>query len=220
VAASFGVFFASDRLPTLAAWEQAASDLGVRLRLRPVDLTSHSGMLTAAFESDDDNTGFEFELRSDWGRDDAFADLHRDKDSFAWFRCFNREFPAAVWAAVSFAKASGGVFQDDRGSTLPTLEEALAFARGMPVHGPEFFFEGEPVGLFIGAEGPRTPGSHDFEPLAGPGYFKAMDLLQKGGTPRCEYRGSGERVSLIIQGRPYSDVLDLGDFEITRLADA
>jgi hypothetical protein len=129
VAADFGVYFASDRLPTLAEWERAASDLGLHLRVMPVDLRTHSGTLPVAFESDDYNTGFEFQLSSEWGRDDAIADLLRDKDAFAWFRCFGREWPAAVWAAVSFAKASGGVFQDPEGTSFRSLDEAVAYAR-------------------------------------------------------------------------------------------
>jgi hypothetical protein len=220
VASSLGVYFASGRLPTIGQWEQAADELGVRLRLTPVDLRSHSGVLPVAFRADDYNTGFEFELRPDWGRCNGSADRLRDKDAFASFRCFSREFPAAVWAAVSFAKASGGVFQDETGTTFPTLEEALAYARGVPVHGPEFFFEGQPVGLFFGEEGPRAPGLHEFEPLSGPGYFKAMKVLENGGTPRCDYTRSGERVSFTIKDRPYSIELELDDFQIIRLAGA
>ena len=220
MASSFGVFFASGRLPTIAAWERAADELGMRLRITPVDLVSHSGVLPVAFRADDYNTGFEFDLRSDWGRDDASAELLRDKDSFASFRCFGLQFPATVWAAVSFARASGGVFQDERGSILPTPEETIAYARSVPLHGPEFFFEGEPVGLFLGEEGPRTPGLQEFAPLCSPGYFSAMKVLENGGAPRCHYTKGGERVSFTIRDRPYSIELELDDFEITRLEGA
>jgi len=137
MAADFGVYFASDRLPTLAAWEEAAAELGKRLRIMPVDLRTHSGMLPVAFDADDWNTGFEFQLSSDWGRAAASAELLRGKDSFAWFRCFSREWPAAVWAAVAFAKACGGVFHDPVGNDFATLDEALAYAQAESQPEPE-----------------------------------------------------------------------------------
>jgi hypothetical protein len=220
VAADFGVYFVSDQLPTLAAWEQVAAELGVRLRVMPVDLRKHSGVLPVAFEADDYNTGFEFQLTRDWGRDAELAEMLREKDCFGHFRCFNREFSAAVWAAVSFAKACGGVFQDPMGRTFWTFDEALAFARAVPVPGPEFFFQGEVVGLFFGVAGPRTPGPHRFEPVGRPGYSKMNTLLREGGSPVCYYECAGVRVSFTVKNRPYSDVLELDEFEITRLGAA
>jgi hypothetical protein len=129
MAADFGVYFSSANLPTVSQWEQAASDLGVRLRIAPVDLRLHSGTLPIAFESDDYNTGFEFEVNSEWGRPKELADLLRTRDAFAYFRCFSREWRAAAWAAVSFAKASDGLLQDPKGTTFRTFEEALAYIR-------------------------------------------------------------------------------------------
>jgi predicted Zn-ribbon and HTH transcriptional regulator len=129
MAADFGVYFSSNKLPSLEQWERAAAELGVRLRIMPVDLRSHSGMLPIAFGVNDYNTGFEFELTSDWGRLEELGELLRTRDMFAYFRCFSREWPAAVWAAVSFAKASDGVFQDPMGTTFATFDEALAYAR-------------------------------------------------------------------------------------------
>jgi hypothetical protein len=125
-----------------------------------------------------------------------------------------------VWAAVSFAKACGGVFQDETGTTYPTLEDAITFAAELPVYGPEFFFEGELVGLFIGADGPRTPGAHCFEPSFGSDHTKMMDLLSENGSPQGNYEGSGERISFTVKGRPDSDALELDDFKITRLENA
>jgi hypothetical protein len=123
------VYFASEQLPTLAAWEQAAGELGIRLRIMPVDLRTHAGMLPVAFEDDDWNSGFEFQLRPDWGRAEESAEFLRDKDMFAWFRCFRSEWPAAAWAAVAFAKASGGVFHNPLGKDFATLDQAIAYAR-------------------------------------------------------------------------------------------
>lgn len=129
MAADFGVYFASNRLPTIPAWEQAATELGIVLRITPVDLRTHAGTLPVAYESDDWNTVFEFQLSSDWGRATESADLLRDKDEFAYFRCFSREWPAAVWAAVAFAKASGGIFHDPLGNDFATLDLAIAYAK-------------------------------------------------------------------------------------------
>jgi hypothetical protein len=158
-------------------------------------LSSHRDRSQVEFESDDYNTGFEFQLNPDRGRDNAFANLLWDKDSLAWFRCFNREM-AAVWAAVTFAEASVGAFQDETGSTFPTREEALAFAGGMPVHGAEFFSDAESVSLFTGADEPRTPGPHRFEPLPSSGAHSP--------SSRSDYR------SLQRTGRPFETLLEWG----------
>jgi hypothetical protein len=130
MAADFGVYFASERLPTVDAWEQAAAELGVHLRilLRSKDIRTHSGVVKVGFEGEK-QTGFEFELAPDWGRPDDLADALLDKDTFAHFRCFSREWAAARWAAVSFAKASGGLFQDPYGVTSLSFEEAVAYAQ-------------------------------------------------------------------------------------------
>jgi hypothetical protein len=129
MAADFGVWFASNNLPSLGHWEEAAAALGIQLRIMPVDLRTHSGMLPIAFGTNDYNTGFEFQLTSEWGRPEHLADLLRSRDLFAYFRCFSREWPAALWAAVSFAKASDGLFNDPMGTTFTTFDEALAYAR-------------------------------------------------------------------------------------------
>lgn len=219
LASDFGVFFASDRLPTIAEWERAAVELGVRLRVTPTDLRSHEGFLPVAFDSDVDNAGFEFRLRSDWGRNPAFADLLRDRDLFAHFKCFARGTLATVWAAVSFAAASGGVFTDEMGTVYPTLEEAIAYARQIPSHGPEFFLDGDRVGLFLGTDGPRAPGRYLFLPESGRGYDRFRQLQRDGARPRCDYTRSGERVTFTVLDRPESIALELGDFEFTRLED-
>lgn len=129
MAADFGVYFSSENLPALEQWERAAAELGVQLRIMPVDLRTHSGMLPVAFEADDYNTGFEFALTTEWGRPQELAELLRTRDMFVYFRCFRREWPAAVWAAISFTKASDGLFQDPMGTTFATFDEALAYAR-------------------------------------------------------------------------------------------
>src|SRR4051794_33228095 len=116
MAADFGIYFSSAKLPTLDQWERAPADLGVRLRIMPVDLRTHSGVLPVALETDDYNIGFEFQVTADWSRPEELADLLRGRDVFAYFRCFSREWPAAVWAAVSYAKASDGLLQDPMGA--------------------------------------------------------------------------------------------------------
>jgi hypothetical protein len=128
MAATFGVYFASNRLPSLAAWEQAARALGVWFRIMRVDLRTHSGMLPIAFEAHRYNAGFEFELvpRALEPRRNVAPG---ESDAFASFRCSSHEWPAAVWAAVSFARASGGTFEDTHGTRFRTLDEAIAYAR-------------------------------------------------------------------------------------------
>jgi hypothetical protein len=128
VGIDLGVWFASAKLPTIPQWEQAAAELGFRLRVKPVELREHSGGLPIAFNAEDYNTGFMFELRTDWGRSAQTETLLGDRDLFAWFRCFNDEWTETQWAAVAFAKACGGLFQDDRGIDYPSLEAAIAEA--------------------------------------------------------------------------------------------
>jgi hypothetical protein len=116
-------------MPTIPEWEQAALDLGFRLRVTPVALRTHSGMLPIAFNATDYNTGFEFEVRSDWGRSPQSEVLLGDCDAFAWFRCFGDEWTETQWAAVAFAKACAGLFQDEHGVDHPSIEAAIALAR-------------------------------------------------------------------------------------------
>jgi len=85
----------------------------------------------------------------------------------------------------------------------------------MTVYGPEFFCDGLAVGLLLGAEAPRSPGSHTYEPYRGPGHYEMQSLLRAGGSPRCYYEAEGRRVFFTVGGCPEYGVLALSDFEST-----
>jgi hypothetical protein len=129
MAIDLAVRFASPKLPTLAAWEQAAADLGFRLRVHPANLLTQTGVLPVAFNADEHNSGFEFQIRADWERSPRTLAVLGDRDVVAWFKCFSGEWTETVWSAVAFAKACDGLFSDEFGGAKATLEEAVAFAR-------------------------------------------------------------------------------------------
>ncbi len=118
--------------------------------------------------------------------------------------------------ADDLSRRTATVYHDDAARSDAKLKGVC----GMPVYGPQFFFEGDLVGLFIGADGPRTPGPHEFEPRFGPGYSRMSAIQGNGDSLRCYYEVPGERVSFTVEGRPYSDVLELDEFEVTRLGSA
>ena len=129
MAVNLGVWCSTANLPTIARWEQAAAELGFRLRVTPVDLRTHSGMIPIAFNADDVNTGFAFEIRSDWQRSPQVAPLLGGRDVFAWFKCTGDEWTETQWSAVAFALACDGLFEDELGTCCPSIEEAAALAR-------------------------------------------------------------------------------------------
>lgn len=90
----------------------------------------------------------------------------------------------------------------------------------MTFYGPEFFYDGSAVGLFLGADGPRSPGSHAYEPYRGPGHYELQSLLRDGGSPRCYYEAEGRRVSFTVASSPEHGVLELRDFEFSPLGTA
>ena len=89
----------------------------------------------------------------------------------------------------------------------------------MTVYGHEFHFDGMAVGLFVGADGPRTPGLHPYEPYLGPGHYEMQTLRRAGGSPRCYYEAGHERVWFtvkdcrLVEERPEHAFLELCDFE-------
>jgi hypothetical protein len=90
----------------------------------------------------------------------------------------------------------------------------------MTIYGPEFYFDGMAVGLFLGADGPTAPGRHGYEPYRGSGHYEMQTLRRAGGSPRCYYEAPGERVAFTVQGCPEYGVLELSDFERTPIGTA
>lgn len=87
----------------------------------------------------------------------------------------------------------------------------------MTEYGPEFYFDGMGIGLFLEAEGPTAPGLHRYAPFRGSGHYEMHALLRAGGSPRCDFEADGERVTFTVQGSPEYGVLDLCDIERTPL---
>src|SRR5690606_15876347 len=85
----------------------------------------------------------------------------------------------------------------------------------MTVYGPEFYFDGMAVGLFLESDGPRIPGRYRYEPYRGPGHFDMQTICRAGGLPRCYYDIAAERVSFAVIDCPDYGVLQLGTFEST-----
>jgi hypothetical protein len=83
----------------------------------------------------------------------------------------------------------------------------------MAASAPEFYFDGMAVGYFVGSDGPRTSGSHRYEPHRGPGHYEMQTLLRVGGLPRYSYVDEGKRVEFTVKGCPEYGILDLCDFE-------
>ncbi len=57
--------------------------------------------------------------------DEVYGD--GEDTSFAYFRCFAREWEVAAKAALGFAKASDGKFASPMGEIFETLADAVAY---------------------------------------------------------------------------------------------
>ena len=81
-----------------------------------------------------------------------------------------------------------------------------------PIYGPEFYFEGYAVGLFIGGS-PHTSGRHQYEPYRGPGHYELQTSLSGNGKPRCFYDTDSVRVAFTVCNCPEYGILELQEFE-------
>jgi len=79
----------------------------------------------------------------------------------------------------------------------------------------DFMFEGMEVGIF--QELPRSPGRFPYEPYRGPGHYEMLRRLSAGEKPRCYFDSDGVRVSFTVQSCPAYGVLDLYDFESSKV---
>jgi len=87
----------------------------------------------------------------------------------------------------------------------------------MNTYGPEFFFDGDAVGLFISTDAPRTPGHHRYEPYRGSGHYKMQSALRVGDTPRCYFDIHRTRIAFTVTDCPEYGVLALEQFEESSL---
>lgn len=84
----------------------------------------------------------------------------------------------------------------------------------MDAYGPEFEFEGLPVGLFKAGQFPSTPGNFPYEPFRGPGHYEMSTALRDGRTPRCSYTDKDQRISFSVLACPQYGILALDHFEM------
>lgn len=127
MAAEFGVYFREADFPTFDSWQSACRHWTPQIRLYPVDLRTHQGTLPAAFECDEFNLQFEFEITNEWGGLDTAFD--GEPALFAHFRCFAAEWEAAAHAALVFMSISNGVFFDPTGAEYQALDSALRYVQ-------------------------------------------------------------------------------------------
>jgi len=84
----------------------------------------------------------------------------------------------------------------------------------------KFVFEGMPVGVFEGHDGPRSPGLYRYIPFRSFNHYQMHTLLRAGGLPRCHYEINGVRVSFTVTACPEYGVLELCDSESSPHASA
>lgn len=77
--------------------------------------------------------------------------------------------------------------------------------------GPEFEFEGRPVGIFTSGA-PTGEGLAAYMPYRGPGHHDMQMVLRAGATARCAYLSEKGRVHFDVLGCPNYGVLSLANF--------
>jgi hypothetical protein len=83
----------------------------------------------------------------------------------------------------------------------------------METYGPEFSYEGMPVGLFKAGALPMADGSYGYEPYRGPGHLEMQEHLKATGSARCSYVAENQRVSFTVCACPKYGVLQLTAFK-------
>lgn len=74
--------------------------------------------------------------------------------------------------------------------------------------GPDFEYEGQPVGHFLFA-GPTEDGDARYMPFRGPGHYAMQTARRAGGQPLCSYASTGERIWFQVIACPEYGVLTL-----------
>jgi len=80
------------------------------------------------------------------------------------------------------------------------------------MYGPEFIYQGNPVGIFLKGIMPAAPGTYRYEPFRGSGHYEMQTSLEAGEKPICSYRlGEIEVEFAVIRCSRYGE-LELGSF--------
>ena len=83
----------------------------------------------------------------------------------------------------------------------------------MDSYGPEFLFDGMPVGLFKAGAVPVSDGSYAYVPFRGPGDYKMQLRLRESGSARCYYIAKNQRIFFTVCACPQNGVLQLAAFQ-------
>ncbi len=79
----------------------------------------------------------------------------------------------------------------------------------MDSYGPEFLFEGMPVGLFKAGAVAVRDGSYAYVPFRGPGNYKMQLRLKESGSALCYYIAGKQRIFFTVRACPQYGVLQL-----------
>ena len=80
------------------------------------------------------------------------------------------------------------------------------------IYGPEFTYNGDPVGLFKHGIAPSFAGEYAYEPFRGAGHYKMATDLDHGARPKCSYIDGGLEVSFDVVAHAAYGVLVLDNF--------
>ncbi len=83
----------------------------------------------------------------------------------------------------------------------------------MDSYGPEFLFDGMPVGLFKAGAVPVSDGSYAYVPFRGPGDYKMQLRLRESGSARSYYIAKNQRIFFTVCACPQNGVLQLAAFQ-------
>jgi hypothetical protein len=87
----------------------------------------------------------------------------------------------------------------------------------MKEYGPEFTFDGLPVGLFKGGVAPRADGAYYYEAYRGPGHYQMHERRRSTGSALCQYQAQdGTVVSFVVVGLSTDGALELQGFSVQK----
>ena len=95
---------------------------------------------------------------------------------------------------------------------LDRATRAMPPAKARTPHELEFWYEGMPVGYFVGPTFPSGPGRYRYEPYRGPGHYEMQTALRSGQRPTCTFVSGGRRHSCAVVSCPEYGVLELIEF--------
>ena len=81
----------------------------------------------------------------------------------------------------------------------------------------DFFYKGNGVGFFEETKPPQTDGKYRYMPYRGYGHLSMQTDRRKGIFPRCYYDIDGERISFTVIDCTEYGVLELIDFEKSKI---